>query len=102
MGHKTYIFFPNGKFDQYISRKYPTYFACVFWYDLECNLSDIYVGYFLYISRTNYNLKKHKKHGSQNRFFQTACGAPFRKKQVCLTYFARAFLFDLDYNLSDI
>ena len=35
------FFFSNGKFVRYISRKYPTYLACVFWSDLEYNLFDM-------------------------------------------------------------
>ena len=34
-------------------------------------------------------------------FFQTASGAPFDQKRLCLIYFARAFGSDLEYNLSD-
>ena len=40
-GSQNVYFFPNGEFVRYISRKYPTCFACVFWSDLEHNLSDI-------------------------------------------------------------
>ena len=50
----------------------------------------------MYIYRTNYGLNKLKKHGSQNRFFQTAHGAPFEQNQFCPTYFARVFCSDLD------
>ena len=44
----------------------PTYFARVFWSDLECILSDMQVGHFQCTYRTNYGLNKLKKHGSQN------------------------------------
>ena len=66
---KTCSFSPNGEFVRYISRKYPTCFACVFWSDLEHNLSDIQVGYFRCIYRTNYSPNKLEKQGSQNRYF---------------------------------
>ena len=34
-GSQNVYFFPNGEFVRYGSRKYPTYFACVFWSDLK-------------------------------------------------------------------
>ena len=69
VAHKTNSFFSIGEFAQYLSQKYPTYFARVFWSNSEYNLSHILDGYFQYIYWTNYGLNKLKKHGSQNRCF---------------------------------
>ena len=51
--HHEIVFFQTASGAPFGKKRFcPTYFACVFWSDLEHNLSDIEVGYFPYIYRT--------------------------------------------------
>ena len=78
MVHKTCSFSRNGEFVHDTTRKHPTYFACVFWSDLQYNLFDIYCKLDIFdIHWTSYGLNKlisskNMVHKTNSFFFQTA------------------------------
>ena len=95
MVHKTCSFFPNGEFVRYIGRKYPTCFACVFWSDLEHNLSDIQVGYFRCKYRTNYSPNKLRVHFVRyiSRTFPIYISDKLWSKYAQKTWFTKRIVF---------